>query len=49
MKTIMALFIAAATIFSVAGSALADHENCRDGYYFDEDEDKCVRDRGSHG
>ena len=56
MKTfILALALSAFTVgvlspVLIATPVLASHENCKKGYYFDEDEDKCVREeRGSHG
>ena len=33
----------------VSTGAMASHKNCKKGYYYDEDEEKCVREsRGSH-
>ena len=55
MKKLVLGFILSAFAFGalspvlVSTGAMASHENCKDGYYFDEDEDKCVREsRGSH-
>ena len=47
MKILMALSIAAAALFTGATASVA--ADCRDGYHYDEDAGKCVRDRGSHG